>query len=498
MATGKLIKNIFDEATCSLCLEYFKDPVSVDCGHNFCQACITQCLETTEAEPSCPQCRQTVSQRNVRPNHQLANLAGLIKRLQQEMQKEEKWGVCGQHQEPLKLFCKEDRMCICLVCHLSKEHKDHPVVLLEEASQKYKVRCPCARWVVRLPDRRRRQNLHPLPLLTLLEEEKQKVWTAFEKLQEVLEENKHFWMSWLEDLQKKKKETWEENAAELLDKITHLSSQIAELEKKRQQPAGEFLQPSPGCRDNSPVDVRLLRHSQELESTLTTFTHKREAFEKIFRDCQVHVTLDQETAHLRLSVSENQRSVTGGENCQSLPSNPERFDTMSCVLGCEKFSAGRHYWDVEIEGYQAAWAVGVARESVKRKGYIYFTPEEGIWAMQNVKTSRSSLYQRLLPSSHLQTATSLESVRKIRVFLDYEAGHVAFSDPSSGRSLFTFSSACFAGERLCPFFQVGSLSNICQHVGLLFSPLSSVDEFWIILPVKTTGVININNAVTYE
>uniref|UniRef100_A0A8D0BNN1 RING-type E3 ubiquitin transferase n=1 Tax=Salvator merianae TaxID=96440 RepID=A0A8D0BNN1_SALMN len=136
MATGNLIKNFSDEATCSLCLEYFKDPVSVDCGHNFCQVCITRCLK--KPKPSCPQCRQTVSQGNFRPNRQLANLVELIKKLQQEKQEEEKREVCGKHQEPLKIFCKEDRMCVCLVCYLSKEHKGHNVFPLEEASEEYK------------------------------------------------------------------------------------------------------------------------------------------------------------------------------------------------------------------------------------------------------------------------------------------------------------------------------------------------------------------------
>uniref|UniRef100_A0A8D0BPT8 RING-type E3 ubiquitin transferase n=1 Tax=Salvator merianae TaxID=96440 RepID=A0A8D0BPT8_SALMN len=198
MATGILIKNCSDEATCSLCLEYFKDPVSVDCGHNFCKVCITQCLE--KGKPSCPQCRQTISQRNFRPSQQLANLVVLIKKLQLVTQEEGKCGVCGKHQEPLKLFCKEDEMCICLVCHLSKEHKDHNVLPVEEASQEYK------------------------------------------QLQTILEENKSSWLSWLDDLEKKRKENWEENAGKLLDQITDLCSQIAEMEEKCQQPAGEFLQ----------------------------------------------------------------------------------------------------------------------------------------------------------------------------------------------------------------------------------------------------------------
>uniref|UniRef100_A0A8D0BY46 RING-type E3 ubiquitin transferase n=1 Tax=Salvator merianae TaxID=96440 RepID=A0A8D0BY46_SALMN len=142
MATRNLVKNFSDEAICSICLEYFKDPVTVDCGHNFCQVCITRCLEEAEGKPSCPQCRETISQRNFRPNRQLTNLVELIKNLQQEIQEEEKRGVCGKHQEPLKLFCKEDRICICVVCDRSKEHKDHNVLPLEEAFKEYKSQIP--------------------------------------------------------------------------------------------------------------------------------------------------------------------------------------------------------------------------------------------------------------------------------------------------------------------------------------------------------------------
>uniref|UniRef100_A0A8D0BPK3 RING-type E3 ubiquitin transferase n=1 Tax=Salvator merianae TaxID=96440 RepID=A0A8D0BPK3_SALMN len=389
MASGNLVNNISDEVTCSLCLERFKDPVTVDCGHNFCQVCITQCLEEAEGQPSCPQCRETISQRNFRPNCQLANLVELIKRLQLEIQEEEKRGVsgkyqtpllisfCGKHQEPLKLFCKDDQMCICLVCHLSKEHKDHNVLPVEEASQEYKVRNPC---------------------------ERSKGLAAFE----TLERNKLVWLSCLDDLQKQMKEYWEENDVELLDKITDLRSQIVEMEKMCQKPAGEFLQQGPGG---------------------------------LFLD------------------------VTAIKEFQNLPFNPERFDTMPCVLGREKFTAGRHYWDVEIKENQAGWAVGVARESVRRKGYLKFSPEEGIWAIHYFRILEKPLFQlsALTSPSQIKLSSS-QPLSKVRVSLDYEAGHVEFSDPCSGGSIFTFSSACFAGERVCPFFQVsqGTTLNCCR------------------------------------
>uniref|UniRef100_A0A8D0BPM0 Zinc finger protein RFP-like n=1 Tax=Salvator merianae TaxID=96440 RepID=A0A8D0BPM0_SALMN len=472
MATKNPLKNCCDEATCSICLDYFKDPVTVDCGHNFCQVCITQCLE--KPKPSCPECRETISQRNFRPNRELTNLVELIKKLQLEMQKEEKRGVCEKHQEPLKLFCQEDQMCICLVCDKSKEHKDHDVLPLEEAFDEYKGKVN--KEILSLVQKR--QQLEALcsdeeqksqKRLTLLEKERQNGLSVFEKLQKSLEENKHAWLHCLADLEERMKKNGKENANRLLSQITELSSLIAKLEEKSQQPAGEFLQDiamllirCTWIEEGSPE----LKPFQVVESALTVFTRKRETLEKSFKDCQdilentlqkVHVTLDEDTVHGCLSISENQRSVTGGEEDWLLSFHRERFDTVKCVLGCEKFTSGRHYWDVDIEGNQAAW-VGVARKSVRRKGDINFSPEEGIWAIQSPITSHSQLLALMSPSQ--TTASSSYQLSKVRVSLDYEAGRVEFFDRCSGRSFFTFSSASFAGERVCPFFQVSQGTNL--------------------------------------
>uniref|UniRef100_A0A8C4YJA7 RING-type domain-containing protein n=1 Tax=Gopherus evgoodei TaxID=1825980 RepID=A0A8C4YJA7_9SAUR len=67
------------EATCPICLEYFTEPVTLECGHYFCRACISQCWEGSDIDISCPQCRQTVQQRNLRPNRQLANMVEIAK-----------------------------------------------------------------------------------------------------------------------------------------------------------------------------------------------------------------------------------------------------------------------------------------------------------------------------------------------------------------------------------------------------------------------------------
>ncbi|XP_028992301.1 E3 ubiquitin/ISG15 ligase TRIM25-like isoform X2 [Betta splendens] len=48
------ITSLEDELTCSICLSTFDCPVTIPCGHNFCQDCL---LATWKDSYSCPQCR---------------------------------------------------------------------------------------------------------------------------------------------------------------------------------------------------------------------------------------------------------------------------------------------------------------------------------------------------------------------------------------------------------------------------------------------------------
>ncbi|XP_019215102.1 E3 ubiquitin/ISG15 ligase TRIM25 [Oreochromis niloticus] len=48
------IMSLEDELTCSICLSTFDCPVTIPCGHNFCQDCL---LATWKESYSCPQCR---------------------------------------------------------------------------------------------------------------------------------------------------------------------------------------------------------------------------------------------------------------------------------------------------------------------------------------------------------------------------------------------------------------------------------------------------------
>uniref|UniRef100_A0A674I997 RING-type domain-containing protein n=1 Tax=Terrapene triunguis TaxID=2587831 RepID=A0A674I997_9SAUR len=101
-----LCSGLQEEATCPVCLEYFTEPVTLECGHNFCRACISQCWEGSDTATSCPQCRETVQQRNLRPNRQLLrNIVEAARELKLQTGREpEPERLCEKHKEPLKLF----------------------------------------------------------------------------------------------------------------------------------------------------------------------------------------------------------------------------------------------------------------------------------------------------------------------------------------------------------------------------------------------------------
>ncbi|XP_044840070.1 butyrophilin subfamily 1 member A1-like [Mauremys mutica] len=174
----------------------------------------------------------------------------------------------------------------------------------------------------------------------------------------------------------------------------------------------------------------------------------------------VNVTLDPDTAHPNLILSEHRKIVRWGHTQQRLPNNPGRFDTWPWVLGCEGFTSGRHCWEVEVEVEDGrCWAVGVARESVGRKGWISHSPEGGIWAVRRWGDQFWALTspETPLPLSRVPS--------RIRVCLDCDWGQVTFIDAGDEAPIFTFPPGSIPGGRIRPWFCVvgtwGSRLRLC-------------------------------------
>ncbi|XP_014455467.1 E3 ubiquitin-protein ligase TRIM39 isoform X1 [Alligator mississippiensis] len=466
MAAWDFAGSFQEEATCSVCLDYFTDPVTIDCGHNFCRTCISECWGGSEPNFCCPQCRETHQQQNLRPNRQLGNMVKLVKRLRLQVGKEPKGQrVCEKHQESLKLFCKEDEALICVVCDRSREHRAHTVVPLEEAAQDYKEQI-----LSRLEHlREKREKLQGLKFAWEQESERflrqtelERQWVMFEceGLRQLLAEHESLLLARLGELDEEIVMRREENVARLCEETARLRALIAELEGKCQQSAHELLQDVRSAVNRgeevtslhpAPEFLELEKRSwdfpseNKLQEALTGFL-ERLTLDRGYRRARAHamdVTLDPDTAHPYLILSEDRKSVREGGTRQDVPDNPERFDTYVNVLGSERFKGGRHYWEVEV-GDKRRWGLGVCRESVHRKGDIICKPGNGYWTLwlrdRGYKASASCripLSVRVRPM-------------QVGVFLDYEAGKVSFYNVTDKSHLFTFNDT-FSGT-LCPYF----------------------------------------------
>ncbi|XP_067414663.1 zinc finger protein RFP-like [Emydura macquarii macquarii] len=481
MAAVNPAKNIQDEATCPICLEYFNDPVSLDCDHNFCRACITRCWKGFGADISCPQCRETFPRRNLKPNRKLKSIVEAARALSLQSGRElVRERLCEKHREPLKLFCKEDEIPICVVCDRAKEHRDHTVVPAEEAVEEFKEKIQAH--VKKLREERARlvefqvsSEKRSQENLRKTQTERQKIVSQFQQLQQFLKEQERFLLAQLLKLDKEILKIQTENINKLSAEMSHLTELISDIEGKYQKPASEFLQDIRSTlsrcekgKFQQPEEI-----SPELEKGLSDFSQKTVALTETlrkFKDTlppaletkrgeslgslrQANVTLDPGTAHPELVLSADGKSVRWADTRQDLPNNPERFDTDLCVLGCEGFTSGRHYWEVELGGGRY-WAVGVARESVRRKGWISHSPEEGIWA---VRRWRDQFWALISPETPLPRR---RVPSRIRVCLDCDRGQVTFFDAGDQAPIFTFPPASVPGGRIRPWLWVFSRSRL--------------------------------------
>lgn len=164
----------------------------------------------------------------------------------------------------------------------------------------------------------------------------------------------------------------------------------------------------------------------------------------------VDVTLDPETAHPDLTLSEDRKSVRRGSKklLLSLFDNPKRFSTTPAVLGSQVFFSGRCYWEVQV-GDKPEWGLGLCRESASRKGNVLFSPDNGYWLL---RLQNGGNYEAL--TSPVSPLTLTVRPRRIGIFLDYEAGEISFYNVSDRSHVYTFTDK-FSGN-LRPLFFLGA------------------------------------------
>ncbi|XP_075769192.1 uncharacterized protein LOC142821600 [Pelodiscus sinensis] len=275
MAAERSLESFREEAPRPVCLEDFTAPVTLECGHNSCQA------------PLSHRCRDTEQQGPLRPNRQLANVVELAKPLSFQAAQRARWdGVCEKHQEALKLFCEEDQTPICVVCDRSW---DQTVAPIQEAAQEYKDKLETHLKTLKkerekLLRRKTTAEGKSQEYLKWTQAERQMIVAEFQQLQQFLEEQERLLLAQLEKLDEEIGRFQTDTIRNLSMQISRLSEWIGELEGTCQKPASEFLQDVRSALSRCETgQFQLPEISPELEEQVSSFSQKTIALSETLR-----------------------------------------------------------------------------------------------------------------------------------------------------------------------------------------------------------------------
>ncbi|XP_059814000.1 zinc-binding protein A33-like [Hypanus sabinus] len=492
MATKGETESLSEEVICPVCLDFFTDPVSLECEHNFCRSCITRCWEREQRNP-CPECGEMIADDTLRVNRALANLTQKFRNLNLNQKGKESKRQCEEHEEELKLFCETDKTLICVICAAAQEHREHRFKTIKEAVKIYKdqLKSSLDSLTKKKSDFQEKEQQQKEKISGVQEQSHSllsHVTAQFAELRQIITEKEQILLRDLREEEKRILNPMEKNHLALQENIRIIQEEITKLKEQMDQKDNVIF-----LKEESRRNRRINDDLQELSVTDETlsvekFDHLyllktvlRETLDAINR---VSVTLDVETAHPYLEVSEDRKSVRRTRTRWNLPDTGKRFTYWECVLGSEGFTSGRHYWEVEVTGIRSWW-LGVAAESVERKRRAILRPETGFWIIGRVgdvlHRDYDVLYRyydvfRGLPSPWSRLAAGPIPGR-MGVYLSYESATVSFYNAETKSHLHTFTGNKFTGK-LYPVFRTGDENQwlrICSGSAPVWKQIGSRD-----------------------
>ncbi|KAM9327530.1 E3 ubiquitin-protein ligase TRIM35-like [Pholidichthys leucotaenia] len=458
-----------DELICSICCDIFRDPVVLKCSHSFCSACLQQYWTPQGHSRDCPLCRTqnlddpvpSLTLRNLCESYTLEGVEGAGGR-DLPCEPEE---TCPFHGERLKLYCLVDKEPICVVCHASVKHKRHDCCPVGEALLDAKAKMAAA--LSSLQEKKdtfdkMKKNYEDTAAHIQIQAQfvERQTREEFEKLHNFLRAEEEARMEALKDEERQKSEAIMGKMEEMERKIASVTESIRVLEEEM---ASESISVLHNCKRTLEravchVEDPVMAPGALLDVAKYVGSLTFRVWEKMHKIAKyTPVTLDPNTAAPWLVLSYDLTSVGDSDEKQKLPSNPERFDPDTAVLGSEGFTLGSHSWDVNV-GDNTAWVIGVAKESVQRKEKVSSVLKNGYLCVY--------FYHKMYfaGTSPLTRLNLKRNPQKIRVQLDCDKGKVSFYDPHNNMHIYTFKHGI--SEKVFPYFWVG-----CQQCPLTVEPV---------------------------
>ncbi|XP_031146894.1 tripartite motif-containing protein 16-like [Sander lucioperca] len=440
-----------------------------------CDVCTGRKLKALK---SCLVCLVSYCKKHLQPHYELPifekhKLVEPSKNLQEN--------ICSHHDEVMKIFCRTDQQCICSLC-LMDEHKGHDTVLAAAEFTKRQKELEGNQQNIqqRIQDREKDVKLLKQEVEAInrsadkVVEDSEKIFTELIRLMEKRRSD-------VEQKVRFQQKTEVRRAKELQEKleqeITELKRKDAELKKiSVTEDHKQFLHNYSSLSllsestDSPSINIRPLSYFEDVTAAVSEARDKlqellsekwtnislavtevdvllsqrepktRADFLKYSRE----ITLDPNTAHTQLLLSEGNRKGTLMSHPQSYSSHPDRFTNEFQVLSRESLT-GRCYWEVEWRGEVIYVAVSYKNISRVRSPIICrFGWNDKSWALRCDKNSYKFLY------NHIQTLVPGPVSSRVGVYLDHSAGTLSFYSVSDTMTLLhrvqtTFTQPLYAG-----------------------------------------------------
>ncbi|XP_073671021.1 E3 ubiquitin/ISG15 ligase TRIM25-like isoform X1 [Paramisgurnus dabryanus] len=369
--------------------------------------------------------------------------------------------ICSQHDKLIDVYCRTDQRCICYLCAMDK-HKNHDTVsaaaertekqkLLEDKQRKLHQRIQEKE--KKLQDLREAVKIHTISAQTAVDDT-ERIFTQLirsierrrSEVTQLIRDQEKTAVSRAEDLLKKLKQEIDDlrRRNDEMEKLSQTKDHISFLQ------SFQSLSSSPGSSDN--ITVSSLLSFDDVMKSVTKLKEKMEDFYKeeikkisekvsfteiITNEPKIRAeflkyfrlfSLDPNTAHRRIRLSEENTAAACTETFQLYPDHPDRFDGWSQVL-CRESLFGRCYWEIEWSGKGVF--ISVSYKSISRKGGGHecrFGLNDQSWSLICSSSQCSFIHNNI--------KTNLPGVSsKIGVYVDHSSGSLSFYSVSDTMTL---------------------------------------------------------------